>query len=299
MPGPNLHLPTGEVDGVLNKYTVKLDGDAFEFTVDLVFKILNSKEAEELDKFFPGARQTYIACTENTDDWKEKRDVTPSFESELSVELAAKESGRSLVKGTAQVPLLSLRASKKVVTLTVRLKLTGQPENVAANLTHGMKTPVSFIWDAAQQSLFKPKTDSLIPEKGQIICYQGDAGPAFGQAIEISDEDGVLVSDFGTDNQVAISDIVSIWTVNLESPEYDKMIKSYQDRCKRRQIPPTWEFLTQAVGEAFGQDGQPGQGAHVLTKDIIARAVALGEAEAKANEVPDNVVPLSEAVGQA
>ena len=316
--GPQFELPSGEVDGSLNKFSVKCDGDAYTYKVDLVFPILNSKEASLLDRCFPGARETYIACTEKEDDWKEQRQVTPVFEGELQVELVSKTSARSLVKAGATVTRLTLRASKKVVTLTAQLLIPGQSEGVASNLTHGMKAPVTLLWDQAQQTLFTKKAVLPIPKVGQIVCFQesfteeGDgkatATVGFGQVIEVLEEEQeLLVSDFGRDVQVKVSEVTSCWTVNTQDDHFDPCLASYKERVKRRKLTPSWSALTQATGEAFGQQEAPGEGAHTLTKAIITRAIEILVAASttpKLALVPSNstVEPIeeaSEAAGQA
>lgn len=301
---PDLSQHLGETDGSLNKFSVKCDGeDAYTYTVDVVFPILNSKEAEALEPFFPGAKQTYVSCTEQ-DDWKEQRTVTPVFPSDLNIELAAKKSGRSLIKAVASIPRLLLRASKKVVTLTVRLVFTGQAEGIATGLTHGMKSPITFCWEQAQQSLFVKKTvaTAITPKVGQIVCFaEADRPSHFGQVVEIHEDNTALVSDFGEEDQVRFQDLRSAWTVNTEDPEYDTCLKSYKERCKRRNLTASWSALTQAVGEAFGQEGTPGEGAHTLTKPILSRAIAILEATKtgpKLELVQENPEP-SEAAGMA
>jgi len=281
---PNLTNHEGQIDGVLSKVAFKRDGDeAVLYTVDVTFTVLNSAEADALDSFFPGAKQTYINCSEKNDDQKEKREVTPVFPSAISIEIASASSGRSLVKGSCKVVKLALSSSKKITSLTAKCQWGGQSEGVAENLAHGLGGPVNFIWEFAQQSLFAggSSSASVTPKVGEIVCGSDEDGdPVYGQIVEVSEEDkSCLVSNFGDDFQLDFDGIESKWTVNTEDPEYDKCMRSYQERCERRSLFPTWEFLTIAVGKAF-QDGEPGDGAHVLTKKIIAEAVKLQEEEA-------------------
>ncbi len=283
---PDLSSHDGECDGSLSKYSVKLDGDSYQYTVSLVFQILNPKEAEVLEPYFAGARQGYVNCTEQ-DNFKEERTVTPEFD-EMTFELVNRESARSLIKGAARILKMGMRGSKKAVTLTLTLSWSGQSEGVAANLAHGMRAPITFLFERAQQSLFnkKPDQEAITPEVGQIVCFESEEGKGFGQVVEVNDET-CLVSDFGQEAEVPLEDILSAWTVNTAHHEHDKLLKSYRDRCKRRDVQPSWMALTQAVGEAFGKDGQPGEGAHALTKSVVEAAV-----EILAKVPASNVVPL-------
>lgn len=294
--GPDFFQHSGEVDGKISKFTIKKDGDeAIVCIVDIVFQILNSKEAEALDLLFPGAKQTYINCTDKGDDAKEKREITPSFDSAVHVELANASSGRSLVKGTATLPKIVLSASKKVTTLTVKCQWGGQSEGVAANLAHGLSGATNFIWEFTQQSLLNPKkgedAKKLVPEIGDIVhAEDGDGDDVFGRVVEVlEDEQSCLVSDFGDDGngewQIAFEHIHSKWKVNADDEHFDKCLTSYKQRCSRRDLLPSWEWITVAVGQAF-QDGAPGDGAHVLTKAIIARALKL-QVEADSGADPD------------
>lgn len=282
---PKFSQHEGQVDGVLSKVTFKRDGDeAFLYIVDVSFTILNSAEADDLDLLFPGAKQTYINCSEKNDDQKEKREVTPVFPSAISIEIASASSGRSLVRGTCKLSKLILSSSKKVTTLTAKCEWGGQSEGAAANLAHGLGGPVNFIWEFAQQSLFRSggsgNAAKLTPKAGDIVHGTDDDGdPVYGRVVEVSEEDETcLVDDFGFESQVSFGNIESKWTVNADDPDFDKCIKSYIERCDRRNLLASWKWLTIATGEAFA-DGAPGDGAHVLTKKIIAQAVALQEEE--------------------
>lgn len=315
MPSPDLNNHSGEVDASLSKFTIKTDGDedAFLFICSVVFMILNSQEAEELEALIPGAKEIYVRATES-DDWKGQIKVTPSFPG-MSIELAHAGSGLSLIKGCAEVEYLLYRASKKAVTLTANIRVGGQSAAVAGNLCKGLRGAISFIWQASQQPLFSTKggkaKQSIIPKVGQIIAGRDQSGLSiFGQVVEVNDTDGdALVSDFGEDHQVRFVDVQSAWQVNTGAEDFTSLIKSFKDRCKKRDLMPSWEALTQATGEAFGQGSTPGDGQHNLTKPIISRAVEILAAAVEAaktaetaTEAPaaDNVVPIrAVAVGRA
>jgi hypothetical protein len=280
---PDLAARQSEADGTLNKFAVKADGSAegaYLYELQVAFPVNNSAEAETLGAFIPGAKDTYLRATER-DDWKSSVTVVPDLDG-VHVELADARSGRSIIKGVAEIKAATYRTSKRAAALVLKVLLGGQTEAIAAVLTKALRAPVHFIFEQSQQSLFgKEKGQAKpVPEMGNVVCALENGERVWGRVVEVNDGDedddakSIVLDDFGVDHVVTSEDVQSFWQL-AETDDLDKLLKSYKDRAKRRELTPTWSALTVAVGEAFGAGGAPGEGAHALTKEIVERAVAV------------------------
>ena len=284
MPTIDLLAQTSETDCELSKYTVKADSgdeDAYLYDLWLVTRLTSVQDADLCGKLIPGARAIYERATEPENNEKFSQTVTPAIKG-LSVNISNAKKGLVAVTGAADILSVQMRGSKRIVTVTVKLRMGGQTEAIASNLTKLLRNAVTLSTDYDQQPIpFPERVSTPTPELGNVVCALAGGMNWYGRLIEGSDSGKFLLDDFGSETQVDLQDIQSFYGIGVgEGDDMGRLLASYKARCKTRDIRPSWAAITVALGQQWGQgeDSFSGQ-VHMVSKVTIDGAIALLDAD--------------------
>lgn len=288
MPVIDLTEKEARGSGQLNKFAVRADGRdeaAFVYDMQVVFVVSNSAEAAIVERLIPGAKETYQRATER-DDWKAQQTVVPDIEGARVVLVHAADGGVG-IQGGAEIKGVLLRASKRAVTLTVKVKCAGQTEQVATALTKLLRAPVELRVDGAQQQLPFRKGPA-IAMGSVVVAKDEDGGPVWGRVHDIDHEAGLALLDVFGDHEVPVQmdGVTTAWAL-VPGDATEKALREYKAACKKGKVAPSYRAVTVAVGEAYASE-PPADGQHRLTAEVVARAVVLTK-EGAAPEAPKTV----------
>lgn len=276
MPIINLAVPNARGCGQLNKFSVRADGrdnNAFVYELQVVFTIASSAEADIVEELIPGAKQSYQRATER-DDWKTQQTVIPDIEG-ANMELRRSSDDECAISGGAEIKGVLFRASKRAVTMTVKVVCAGQTDRVATQLTGLLGAAVDLIVDAAQQPLF-PRTKRPVIQLGAVVVARdSDGETVWGRVHDMDLESSTMLIDvFGaTEVPIMMDDVTTSWSL-IPGDATEKAIRAYRAACKRAKCTPTFRAITVAVGEHYAGQS-PDDGQHRLTDDVVMRAVML------------------------
>lgn len=274
MPMIDLTERADECDGALVKFSVKADGkadDAYLYEAHVAFRLDDLDDARIAAKVAPGAAEVF-AKSQGDDNWKHSGTVTPGTSlGPLRITLSHADRGKVAIEGQAEIKGLSLRASKKAVVLVAKIAFGGQSAGIAANLAALLRASCCMTFERPQGVLpFRPREANDANVGDVVITWDPDVREHFvGRLAEVEGERLTLES-FGNEYVAVKSEIVAV--VKLDG-DVTGMLRSYEDRCKRREISPTWEAIVMAAAE----DGTAllrGGGVVTLTPEILERAVA-------------------------
>lgn len=277
MPIIDLSEKTARGCGQLNKFSVRADGrdeSAFIYDAQVVFVVSNSAEAEAVERLIPGAKETYQRATER-DDWKAQQTVVPDIDG-ARVELRRSSDDEVAVQGGAVIKGVFLRASKRAVTLTVKVQMAGQTDRVATALTSLIGKPVDLLVEAAQQGL--PFAGGKVPtvQLGSVVVARDtDGATVWGRVHDMDHDRGTLQLDVFGDGELTVSttDVTTSWAL-VPGDATEKALRAYKTACKKAKVAPSYRAITVAVGEAYASE-PPADGRHRLTDDVVLRAAVL------------------------
>ncbi len=279
MPIIDLTSQPARGQGQLNKFSVKADGrdeEAFVYDVDVVFTVASSAEAEVVGRVVPGAKEAYQRATER-DDWKCQQTVVPDIEGARVV--IGQEGEEAALQGGAEIRAVTMRASKRAVTITVKCRCAGQTGDPASRLTGLLRSPVDLLVEGAQQVLpFAGKGAPLV-QLGAVVVGRDEHGTTvWGRVHDMDHEAGVALLDVFGEGEVPakLDAITSAWALVPGDPT-EKALRAYKAASKKAKLAPSYRAITVAMGEAYAAE-PPADGKHHLTPEVVARAVELARA---------------------
>lgn len=233
--------------------------------VALAFE-LNADDARLLEKQIPGCLAVYEKAKEY-DDWKHRSTTTPGFSTKAEISDVSRAA--SVMKGEAEVRALSLRASKRSVVLTAKLRFDGQPSSVGTPMLELIGSAAELHVEQIQQTIQFP---GPAPEKGDLAV----AGVVAGRVIGV-EKGEVVLDDFGQSYRVKISEVASTIALVPEAgadDDVEALVVMYEKAMLRAKLSPSWQWLVEAMCDADGVG---------LTREAVDKAIETQRQDAKDN----------------
>lgn len=274
MPMPDFTQHTGECDGSLVKFAVKADGtveDAYVYEAQVAFTIADMTDARIAEGVAPGASEVFTRSS-GDDNWKHSSTVSPGTSlGPMRVTLSHADRGKVAIEGMAEVKALALRASKKAVVLSVKLAFGGQSAGIAANLAALLRSACCMSFERPQGVLpFRAKDATEANIGDVVVAWDGKVHEHFVGRLAEVEGDRLTLESFGNEFAASKAGIVAVLKLDGDVPA---MVRSYEMRCGRRDVTPTWEAIVMAAAET-GDGLLNGGGLLTLTPEILERAVA-------------------------